>query len=44
MKDLRITLKDDAFNRFINAEVRKPNKALLDAKTFTEKELGVTAY
>ena len=42
MEDLKITLKDDALNRFINAEVRKPNKALLDAKAFTEKKFEET--
>ncbi len=34
-----MTVKDDIFDRFMNAcaEARKPNKALLDAATFTKK-------
>ena len=37
-----IRLEDDVFDRFINTEVRKPNKALLEAKSYTEKKLEVT--
>jgi len=35
-----ITLKDDIFDRFMNAcaEARKPNKALIDAATFTKNQ------
>lgn len=35
-----MTIKDDLFDRFINAceEARKPNKALLDATTFTNNQ------
>ena len=35
-----ITVKDDIFDRFMNActEARKPNKALMDAATFTKNQ------
>lgn len=35
-----VTIKDDIFDRFMNAcaEARKPNKALLDAATFTKNQ------
>ena len=35
-----MTIKDDIFDRFMNAcaEARKPNKALLDAVTFTKNQ------
>ena len=35
-----IILKDDIFDRFVNAceETRKPNKALSDAATFTKSQ------
>lgn len=37
-----ITVENDVFDRFVNAcrEARKPNKALLDAASFT-KEHGI---
>ena len=37
-----ITIKDDIFDRFINAcaKARKPNKTLLDAAAFT-KDQGI---
>jgi len=37
-----MTIKDDIFDRFMNAcaEARKPNKALVDAVTFT-KDQGI---
>lgn len=35
-----MTMKDDIFDRFMNActKARKPNKALLDAATFTKNK------
>jgi len=35
-----MTVKNDVFDRFMNAclEARKPNKALLDAATFTKNQ------
>ena len=35
-----MTIKNDIFDRFMNAcvEARNPNKALVDAVTFTQKQ------
>jgi len=36
----KIYVDNDTFDRFMNTKARKPNKALLDAKTFTEEKYG----